>query len=931
MFCQWLRQFGSLSAQVLVPVPVLLLVLVAGCSVDTPQDELANARAAIAEEKFNAATISLKNVLQKNNRSAEARWLLGKAYLATGDVLSAEKELRRALDLSWPQDDVLPALAQALVRQRKHQAALELDTFDLQPPAAAQVYASKAVAAISLGRVQQSQRLIEQALTQAPQNTDILLAKAKILGVQADYPAAAMVLEELLSRDAGNARVWALLGDLRMGQLRFNDAMEAFNKANALTPNDFGVLFKRALLALEMGKFNNAQRDARALLRRYPKHTGAHYVEGIVHFQAKRYEKATKSLTRAESAADEFPMVLFFLATALLAQDQIELAGVHAGRFQSLAPASIRGRLLYATTLLHQANYGEVQNLLGPVLDAAPDNVVALNLMANALLRDGQADEGLTLLSKIVALRPDSPLAQLRLGANLFMRGENAEAAQYMEAALALDPEFQQAEALLILNHLQKKEFERATAAAQAYSERNPGDVTALNLLGRVYVAAGEPEKAVATFEQVLQLEPANAASNHNLAQLALAAGDVRKARSFYEAVLAGGESNLTTQLQLARLDAKANDHAALERRLTIAIEKHPAALQPRILLGRYYLSQGRPEKVAALSASVDEMHRQNPQVLNLLARAQLTTQEHAAAQYTLAQLLEDEPASAALHHMLAVAAAGEGDVDLAESELRKALALDGDFVPARLAMAKLALDNNNPALLATQLARLKTLAPNNVDVKLLRAADARAQGELERALQFAQEAHAIRATQKTTLALGDMKEAAGDIDGSIALYQSWIAGHGEDVVVRMRAADTLRRANRMEEALPLYHDVLRIDARNTQALNVLAWHLRHSDSARALEYARRASDIAPRSAEVLHTLALVEYINKDYRRAARTVARALQQNTDNPSLKYHSAMIAVANGEKVLATSTLKALLRSHKDFPQIEKARRLLHEISE
>ena len=131
--------------------------------------------------------------------------------------------------------------------------------------------------------------------------------------------------------------------------------------------------------------------------------------------------------------------MLFFLGSAQLMEGNLDQAAVQAAHFHSIAPQSIRGRKLLATIYLQEGKYGDVQELLRPVLDANPDDVDALNLMSNALLRDGKTDEGITLLSRVAELQPDSPVAQVRLGAGLLMGGKGDDAAQHMETALELN------------------------------------------------------------------------------------------------------------------------------------------------------------------------------------------------------------------------------------------------------------------------------------------------------------------------------------------------------------------------------------------------------------------------------------------------------------------------------------------------------------
>ena len=95
---------------------IVLLLLVACAGKKTSEEYLASAKDYIAQSDYPAATIELQNALQLDGNAAEARWLLGKIYLDTGDILTAEKELQRAQELGWSADDVRPAQAIALLQ-----------------------------------------------------------------------------------------------------------------------------------------------------------------------------------------------------------------------------------------------------------------------------------------------------------------------------------------------------------------------------------------------------------------------------------------------------------------------------------------------------------------------------------------------------------------------------------------------------------------------------------------------------------------------------------------------------------------------------------------------------------------------------------------------------------------------------------------------
>ena len=913
-------------------LPALLVLLFTACGGGFSSEEyIARAKQFINGSEYKSAIIELKNALQENSNSAEARWLLGKLYLDTGDFLSAEKELLRARELAWSADDVSPALAKLLLSQGKYVQVRELEHVELGSSAGASVLATKAISELAQGETGRAKSYVMSALSKAPDSSEAQLASAQVIAAEGDINGAIVELENILSRDSQNSEAWRWVGDLRLRQRNLEEAVSAYDKAISADQYNYGALYKRALVSLQLHKFDAAQEDASALLRIVPRNTGANYIQGVIHFQAKRYPESIAALSIAEPAFKQFPLVLFFLGSAQLLEGKVDEAGVLAARFHDLVPDSIRGGKLLATIRLQQEKYDDVGRLLEPVLNANPNDVDALNLAANALLREGKTDEGITLLSQVAQLQPDSPVAQVRLGAGMLIAGHGEDAAQHMETALALDPEFQQADILLVLHHMQRKDYPAAIQAGEAYKARNLVSVTPYTLLGRVYLEAGQKDKARESLEGALSLDPGAPGANHRLAQLAVSNGNLAEAREYYEAILKHYENFLPALIQLAFLDAKEGDETSLIAHLERGIDAHPSALQPRMLLGRYYLSKSRPDQVAPLFSSLSEVERRNPQVLQLMAMTQLASKDPTAAKYTLDQLTESMPESAMVHHMMAMAAHSAGDMDTAQLELNRAVALDEQFLPSRLALAKLALENKSFDELRVQLKKLDAMAPESPDVLLLWAAAAKNEGDIDGAVNHAARAFELTPVSKTAIALASYKEAAGDIPGAVQVYDNWVAGHPHDNATRLAAANTLQNLGQINTASVHYEKILETDKDNLIALNNLAWFMREKSPSKALGYAHRASVIAPESPDVLDTLAVVEYMAGNYERAQRGIDRALKLSPDHPTLIYHSAMITAAQGDKSAAETVLRELLESGLDFPESAEARALLVELKD
>ena len=85
---------------------------------------MASAKNFLEKKDTKSAVIQLKSALQQQPDLAEARFLLGRALLDTGEAVLAEVELRKALDYKYPEATVVPVLAQALLAQGKGQRVI---------------------------------------------------------------------------------------------------------------------------------------------------------------------------------------------------------------------------------------------------------------------------------------------------------------------------------------------------------------------------------------------------------------------------------------------------------------------------------------------------------------------------------------------------------------------------------------------------------------------------------------------------------------------------------------------------------------------------------------------------------------------------------------------------------------------------------------
>ena len=97
-------------------------------------------------------------------------------------------------------------------------------------------------------------------------------------------------------------------------------------------------------------------------------------------------------------------------------------------------------------------------------------------------------------------------------------------------------------------------------------------------------------------------------------------------------------------------------------------------------------------------------------------------------------------------------------------------------------------------------------------------------------------------------------------------------------------------------------------------------------DLERALQLAQIAKEERPEDPTISDTLGWVLYKRGIYQRALALFKESAAKLPDNPVVQYHLGLAYLKAGEKDNAHSALAAAVRSPRDFPGKEEARRTL-----
>lgn len=911
------------------------LSLGSGCAKEevTSEQHLANAKSYLEIDDSASAIVELKNALQKDVQNSRARSLLGITYFERGEYQSAAKELSKAYERGVDSSLIVPALAKTWLSLGEFRQLEGLRLDNLDPEGRSEVQAAKGLSVLYQGDIVAAEETLAAAMRNDPRSPYAEVAFARLAMAKNEYDAARHRLKQVFKDHSDYAPAWNLLGDVESAERRPEKAEQAYSKALKLSPRSFDARLNRVMMRIYQKKFKGAREDLEKLTRQAGSvakaHPGVHFAKGLVQIHSKNLAGARTSFQKAAEFSDAYPLAHYYIAAIDLEQGGVEQAMHNVYRFLGMVPGSVVGAKLAGRLELEQQNYKKVIELLEPVVAALPEDVESLNLLASAYLALGRSGEGVELLARVAELEPDSAQAQARLGAGYIAAGNEEQGVSTLRDIVSANPKFEQADILIVLNYLRQGKYADAVSSAQAYRDRNPESATSYNLLGRAYLANGENAKAADAFKKADELNPGDPGANHGLADFALSNKSFDEARGYYQKVLEKKPGHMQTLLRIAGSYAQQGDEANMRASLQETIGGNPRAMEPRLVLARYFIARGELENAAPLLDELSQEQKQYPDALVTTAGFELAASRFNQALLTLDQLVKQRPDVSQYHYLKSKAYAGLGDMEKFTLELRKAVELDPDHFYAKIALARLSHVTNKPEEFQSLLEELKSVAPDNPDVKKLEVFSAQRAGDNATAERLLRELYEEAPTTANMIALAAHREATGGRSRAIALLDHWLDQHPADVKAREQLASLHSSNNDIDEVVEQYEEIIALDEVNVIALNNLAWYLLESNPKDSLEFAQRAYAQAPESVSVMDTLALALLENERLAEARRVLERAREAAPNNPDILVHDAQVSVAEGDDRAAIETLERALALRPKFAERAKAETLLAQL--
>jgi putative PEP-CTERM system TPR-repeat lipoprotein len=894
----------------------------------TEQEHIQRAKDFETKGDLNTSVIELKNALQKNPNSAQARLLLGQVYLKSEQGVEAEKELLRAKSLGVGDDAIKPLLAESLLEQGEYQRLLSEISLTGSESAAhkAKILRMFGDAKLGLHRLEEACLLYADSVNFDASHVPAHWGLMKCAFAKGRLEEARSHMQAALKIEPNNADSWVLLGDLELAEKNTDAAEAAYTAALKYDPTNVVGHFRHASLMLSNGRIDAAQKDLNSIRKVAPTHPTGDYLQAQLYFEAGQTEQAIEAtLKNLKARPDNVPAYLL-LGILQYNKKSYGQAAKTLSTYLQVVPGNLDARKILAATYLRLGEPEQTLALLKPLLAAKSDDPQLLAIAAEAYMVLKEPDTATSLFEKASDLVPTNAALQTQLAVSRMATGDTAEAIADLERASRSDSGQHQSGFILALHYLRENQPDKALEALNELEKVIPNDPTLHNMKGAAYGSKKDLANARSSFEKALAIAPNYFSAARNLAQLDLAQNRPADARRRYEAILAAESKNIRAMIALAELAANAGRTEEYLSWLNKAVKADPQAVQPKHLLARYYVEQNQGDKALALAREAIGTNPDDPAALSLLGKTQLSIGQNENALVSFTKLVQQSPDSVDAHYHLGLAQRNLNRTDAARASLQRVLELQPAYLPAQEVLIKLeaASGRTDAALsIAASIQSQRPKSPLGYDLEgqilTQQKRYAEATKAFEQALSRGAKSSSMIELHKTLLLAGNAAAA----DRRLA---DWVKSHPKDEVAKLYAAEHNMRNRRYAAAIAHYEALLALTPNSVLVLNNLANAYLHTKDTRALATAEKAYSLAKNSPAVMDTLGWILVQSGDIKRGLELLSSARAAAPKSAGIRYHHAVALAKSGDRQRARKELEQLLKDNKDFLEVDEAKQFL-----
>lgn len=915
---------------------LLCLFVVAGCESDlTPGEGLQRAETYRNSGNYPAAIIELKNVLQGHPQHRDTRLMLGEIYLLQRDGASAETQLMKARESGQDALDIRASLGRAMLLQQDYDRVI--DNIVVEDDDSAQVKADlltlRAYAYFYNNDFEQAEQNFQQARA-TDANNAAALAGLAVVGLQnGDFTASTQRAEKALAIDADNMEAWIIKGRLAYMQGQYEPAEQAFRRAISsargftfLQPIQTHVYLVQVLIDQE--KTDAATEVIDELAKSSPGHPMVHYLRAHVAYESGEFESAIEHIQVTRSAAPDYDPALLLEGAINVALGNLERGNAALSAYVARHPENHNARKLLAATQLKLQQPEQAYALVSPLLQQDPNNLELLLFASGAMRSAGKPESSIPLLQKALQQNPENAELKLKLASAHLANAEADEAIRILQGLPPTSDQFGQREQLLLLAWASKPDYEAALAFVDDYLSAHPDDADVLGHSGVVLARMGKVDAARERFEKSLALEPTNTQMLMTLARLEYRQKNHTRAEELLARLLQMKPDDANAMYALANISAQKGEQEKSISWLERARKASDQAVEPRLVLIKYYLDQGKINQAREISLETTKVAPERADVWNTHSVIQNQSGDAMGAIDSLTRAVKLQPDSETILMNLARTQTKVKNLNGAKENLQKVLALSPDNFQAAsmLALIEMKQGNTDKAL---AIAKQQQASDKNRGNAMALEGDLHMlSGNHNKAVDVYQAATELSSTAALTAKLYSASKRAA-LPGSERILLDWLKENPEDRTIRLLLATEYQASGKVAESIREYETLTRQNPDDADILNNLALAYQANKDSRAVSTAEKAFELDPDNAAIKDTLGWILVEQKNAKRGLQLIRDAKALLPDNKEIQYHYAVALAETGDRDKARKLLQELVATETGFPALDEAKQYLQTL--
>jgi cellulose synthase operon protein C len=859
----------------------LSVTMLLSCGPKTAEEHITEAQQYLSENNNTAAIVALKNAVQVDPKSAEARFALGKVYLETKQYESAEKELNRAFEFGYDPAKVLPLLTKAYQNTGAYSALSKVDDkqVGLTSVERAEIGYFKVLSLVRLAKMDEARALIADLATIDTNSIYKGLTAAYLYVLDKDYNTAIDALLALKQQSPQDAEVLKLLAQLQLAVNKPQEAADVFKDYVQFYPEDLKIKFVLAKLLVDLGRTEEAEPFIDNLLKINKQNPLLNQLKAAVRASQQDFANALKFAETAILNGSVDPSLRLIAGYSAFKIEDYTSANRHLSFIVGELPDNHPALRMLAASQLQIGLTNEAGEILDRIDDLSQQDAPLLSKASYQLIKEGYEKDALHLVEKSTELSETAEdltrLGLLQLSLN------NLDGIVNLEEAVAKQPKLTSAQTTLATAYVATGQYDKALEMASKWKANSPTEIEPYLIKGQIHLKRKEFELAQKEFENALALDDKAPEAQMALVNLSMIQNNVEKANGYLAALLKQKPDYLPA-LAANYLLLKQNGQAA-EGLDTIKklVAKKPQEVDARLLLARIYAAEQQNEESLKVLNTFSDTNNLPKIYWKLKGQTLIASNQRSEAEKHYDAWLKAFPndKEATIGRLLLLDSENKfaDGVKMAQSFLQKR-----DDAQMQILLTHFLLMNSE---MESAKESYDKLPAGTLKMPIVRGFLARfqmADKKPAEALENAQVAYQANPNYRNVLMLTFIYDRLNQSDKSLKFLQAHIADHPSDMASRMLLAER-QIGGDSEDAMRSYEMAIENNPKNYVALNNLAYlNLQNGQVKKAKEYAQKAVEIVPNNPATLDTLAQVLVAEKDYEEALKYYERALnEKNVD--------------------------------------------------